>query len=86
MSDLWKSKNKRFIKITNEKIYFFQDDYELESIDLSCDFEIYKTFEPIYHKSQRPPKWASVISFVILPITYAVAISFSLTKYFYYLF
>ena len=82
----FKYKNKRFIKITNEKIYFFQDDYELESIDLSCDFEIYKTFEPIYHKSQRPPKWASVILFVILPITYAVAISFSLTKYFYYLF
>ena len=48
--------------------------------------ESWKTFEPIYHKSQRPPKWASVISFVILPITYAVAISFSLTKYFYYLF
>ena len=58
---------KRSVKLTNDKIEFLQDGRLIESINLNEKFEIYKTFDDYYHKSQnlsnlqKKVKWISVV-------------------------
>ena len=58
---------KRIVKLTNEKIEFLQDGHLIESINLCEKFEIYKTYDDYYHKSQnlsnlqKKVKWISVV-------------------------
>ena len=59
--------HKRSIKLYNKKIEFLQADNIVESINLDEKFEIYKTFDDYYHKSQnlsnlqKKVKWISVV-------------------------
>ena len=58
---------KRIVKLTNEKIEFLQAGNIVESINLDEKFEIYKTYDDYYHKSQnlsnfqKKVKWISVV-------------------------
>ena len=58
---------KRSVKLTNDKIEFLQDGHLIDSINLCEKFEIYKTFDDYYHKSQnlsnlqKKVKWISVV-------------------------
>ena len=61
------SGRKRSVKLSNNKIEFLQADNIIESINLDEKFEIYKTFDDYYHKSQnlsnlqKKVKWISVV-------------------------
>ena len=61
------SGRKRSVKLSNNKIEFLQADNIIESINLDEKFEIYKTFDDYYHKSQnlsdfqKKVKWVSVV-------------------------
>ena len=44
---------KRIIKMSNEKIEFLQNNEPIETINLNEKFEIYKTYDDYYHKSQN---------------------------------
>ena len=61
------SGRKRSVKLSNNKIGFLQADNIIESINLDEKFEIYKTFDDYYHKSQnlsnlqKKVKWISVV-------------------------
>ena len=61
------SGRKRSVKLSNNKIEFLQADNIIESINLDEKFEIYKTFDGYYHKSQnlsdfqKKVKWISVV-------------------------
>jgi len=44
---------KRSVKLTNDKIEFLQDGHLIENINLCEKFEIYKTYDDYYHKSQK---------------------------------
>ena len=81
-----KYKNKRLVKLTNNKIYFLQENNELENIDLSTDFEIYKTFEPIYHKSQKLSNYNKFVHFALFPFMPLLIILGVIGKFSYYLF
>ena len=58
---------KRIIKMSNEKIEFLQNNEPIETINLNEKFEIYKTYDDYYHKSQnlsnlqKKVKWISVV-------------------------
>ena len=58
---------KRSIKLSNKKIEFLQAGNIVESINLDEEFEIYKTYDDYYHKSQnlsnlqKKVKWISVV-------------------------
>ena len=58
---------KRSLKLSNKKIEFLQAGNIVESINLDEKFEIYKTFDDYYHKSQnlsdfqKKVKWISVV-------------------------
>ena len=58
---------KRSLKIYNKKIEFLQASNIIESINLDEKFEIYKTYDDYYHKSQnlsdfqKKVKWISVV-------------------------
>ena len=47
------SGRKRSVKLSNNKIEFLQADNIIESINLDEKFEIYKTYDDYYHKSQK---------------------------------
>ena len=61
------SGRKRSVKLSNNKIEFLQADNIIESINLDEKFDIYKTFDDYYHKSQnlsdfqKKVKWISVV-------------------------
>ena len=61
------SGRKRSVKLSNNKIEFLQADNIIESINLDEKFEIYKTYDDYYHKSQnlsnlqKKVKWISVV-------------------------
>ena len=61
------SGRKRSVKLSNNKIEFLQADNIIESINLDEKFEIYKTFDDYYHKSQnlsdfqKKVKWISIL-------------------------
>ena len=59
---------------------------ELENIDLSTDFEIYKTFEPIYHKSQKLSNYNKFVHFALFPFMPLLIILGVIGKFSYYLF
>ena len=44
---------KRIIKMSNKKIEFLQNNEPIETINLNEKFEIYKTYDDYYHKSQK---------------------------------
>ena len=58
---------KRIIKMSNEKIEFLQNNEPIETINLNEKFEIYKTYDDYYHKSQnlsdfqKKVKWISIL-------------------------
>lgn len=47
------SEGKRKIELNDDKIKFMQENFVIEEINLQEKFEIYKTFENFYHKSQK---------------------------------
>lgn len=49
----FKYKNKRFVELDNQGIRFMQENIVIESINLNDKFEVYKTFDAYYHKSQE---------------------------------
>ena len=61
------SGRKRSVKLSNKKIEFLQAGNIVESINLDKEFEIYKTYDDYYHKSQnlsnlqKKVKWISVV-------------------------
>ena len=61
---------KRSVKLTNDKIEFLQDGHLIDSINLCEKFEIYKTFDDYYHKTQKLDKFANFFRFISVPVSY----------------
>ena len=61
---------KRSIRLFNNRIDFCQNNHLVESINLDKKFEIYKTFDDYYHKSQKLDKFANFFRFISVPVSY----------------
>ena len=61
---------KRSVKLTNDKIEFLQDGHLIDIINLCEKFEIYKTFDDYYHKTQKLDKFANFFRFISVPVSY----------------
>ncbi len=60
-----RSRNKRKIILTNNTIKFMHENLVIEQINLDKEFQIFKTYEPYYHKSQKPNEIVIKISYCI---------------------
>ncbi|PSM51984.1 putative membrane protein [Campylobacter blaseri] len=81
-----KSRNKRKIVLTNEKIKFLHQNLIIEEIDLNKEYQVFKTYEPFYHKSQRPIEIVRVLWIILLPLTIFCFIENIINKFLYNLF
>ena len=77
---------KRIVKLTNEKIEFLQDGHLIESINLCEKFEIYKTYDDYYHKSQKYKGIQEKLRKWLLPIALISVLKiFKFVKWLFYL-
>ena len=77
---------KRSVKLTNDKIEFLQDGRLIESINLNEKFEIYKTFDDYYHKSQKYKGIQEKLRKWLLPIALISVLQiFKFVKWLFYL-
>ena len=79
-------KNNKLLDTMNKLQVLTDKNNELENIDLSTDFEIYKTFEPIYHKSQKLSNYNKFVHFALFPFMPLLIILGVIGKFSYYLF
>ena len=61
---------KRSIRLFNKRIDFCQNNHLVESINFDEKFEIYKTFDDYYHKTQKLDKFANFFRFISVPVSY----------------
>ena len=61
---------KRSIRVFNKRIDFCQNNHLVESINFDKKFEIYKTFDDYYHKTQKLDKFANFFRFISVPVSY----------------
>lgn len=61
---------KRNIRLFNKRIDFCQNNHLVESINFDEKFEIYKTFDDYYHKTQKLDKFANFFRFISVPVSY----------------
>ena len=61
---------KRSIRVFNKRIDFCQNNHVVESINFDKKFEIYKTFDDYYHKTQKLDKFANFFRFISVPVSY----------------
>jgi hypothetical protein len=77
---------KRSVKLTNDKIEFLQDGHLIDSINLCEKFEIYKTFDDYYHKSQKYKGIQEKLRKWLLPIALISVLQiFKFVKWLFYL-
>ena len=77
---------KRSVKLTNDKIEFLQDGHLIESINLREKFEIYKTYDDYYHKSQKYKGAQEKLRKWLLPIALISVLQiFKFVKWLFYL-
>lgn len=74
--------NKRFIILENDNIKFMQKDKIIEMINLNSKFELYKTFENYYHKSQEPKTLDRAFGWLFRPIDICFLV---VSKFFYHI-
>ena len=80
------SGRKRSVKLSNNKIEFLQADNIIESINLDEKFEIYKTFDDYYHKSQKYKGIQEKLRKWLLPIALISVLQiFKFVKWLFYL-
>ena len=73
-------------KLTNEKIEFLQDGHLIENINLCEKFEIYKTYDDYYHKSQKYKGAQEKLRKWLLPIALISVLQiFKFVKWLFYL-
>ena len=61
---------KRSIRLFNKRIDFCQNNHLVESINFYEKFEIYKTFDDYYHKTQKLDKFGNFFRFISVPVSY----------------
>lgn len=77
---------KRSIKLSNKKIEFLQAGNIVESINLDEEFEIYKTYDDYYHKSQKYKGVQEKLRKWLLPIALISVLQiFKFVKWLFYL-
>ena len=77
---------KRSVKLTNDKIEFLQDGHLIDSINLCEKFEIYKTYDDYYHKSQKYKGIQEKLRKWLLPIALISVLQiFKFVKWLFYL-
>ena len=77
---------KRSVKLTNDKIEFLQDGHLIDSINLCEKFEIYKTYDDYYHKSQKYKGIQEKLRKWLLPIALISMLQiFKFVKWLFYL-
>ena len=78
---------KRSIRLFNKRIDFFQNNHLVESINFDENFEIYKTFDDYYHKTQKLDKFANFFRFISVPVSYLLYyLPILIIKFLFYLF
>ena len=78
---------KRSIRLFNKRIDFFQNNHLVESINFDEKFEIYKTFDDYYHKTQKLDKFANFFRFISVPVSYLLYyLPILIIKFLFYLF
>ena len=74
------------VKLTNDKIEFLQDGHLIDSINLCEKFEIYKTYDDYYHKSQKYKCIQEKLRKWLLPIALISVLQiFKFVKWLFYL-
>ena len=82
----FKTKGKRKLILTNEKISFLHNEILLETIKIDEITDIRKTFSDLYHVSQYPNEFGKFMSYILFPIALYMNSMLFINKLFFHIY